>query len=195
MNSTELQELAASQALGALGRADAERLETAVAHDPDAQAEVAGFKDTAAVLAMALSPPARPSAELRAKILERVRNHPQTKQIAGPAAVPTGFQFVLNNDSGWQSTPIPGLRMKPLSVSRDLGYRVLLAELGPGARFPEHDHDSSEELFIVSGHLQTEGRLLGPGDFLHAEPGTHHHELISPDGCVALLIERAPAVV
>jgi hypothetical protein len=25
------------------------------------------------------------------------------------------------------------------------------------------------------------------GDFLHAEPGTHHHELISPDGCVGSL--------
>ena len=53
-----------------------------------------------------------------------------------------------------------------------------------------HDHSSSEELFILSGHLQTEGRLLGPGDFLHAEPGTHHHELVSPDGCVALIINR-----
>ncbi len=72
-----------------------------------------------------------------------------------------------------------------------MGYQVVLAELAAGARFPEHDHSSSEELFIVSGHLQTEGRMLGPGDFLHAEPGTHHRELISPDGCVALIISRA----
>ena len=69
----------------------------------------------------------------------------------------------------------------------------LLADLAPGARFPTHDHAGSEQLYILSGHLHTEGRIMGPGDFLHAEAGTHHGELHSPDGCRALLVERVPA--
>ena len=108
--------------------------------------------------------------------------------------VADSFLFVRNDETGWTPTPISGLKVKALSVSRDMGYQVLLAHLAPGARFPEHDHQGSEEPFVVSGHLHTEGRVLGPGDFLHAEPGTHHHELFSPDGCVALLVERAPAL-
>ena len=34
----------------------------------------------------------------------------------------------------------------------------------------------------------TEERMLGQGDFLRAEAGTHHRELSSPDGCTALLV-------
>jgi hypothetical protein len=46
---------------------------------------------------------------------------------------------------------------------------------------------------MLSGHLQTEGQLIGPGDFLRAEAGTHHYKATSPDGCIALLI-LGPAV-
>jgi anti-sigma factor ChrR (cupin superfamily) len=192
MNCTELQELAASHALGLLDAADVARLAAELERNPDQKAEVAKFLDAAAALASAAAPQVTPPPELRNKILDQIRNRPQAVVGAAAPPVPEGFRFVLNDNSGWQPGPLPGFRVKQLSVSRDMGYHVLLAELSPGARFPEHDHKSSEELFIVSGHLQTEGRLLGPGDFLHAEPGSHHHELVSPDGCIALLIERSP---
>lgn len=87
-------------------------------------------------------------------------------------------------------TPIPGLKLKILSVNEREGYRVVLAQLAPGARFPRHIHKTGpEELFIVSGDLETEGRTLRAGDFLHAESGTDHGGLCSPHGCVALLVE------
>ena len=192
MNCTELQELAAAHALGTLDAADVARLAAELERNPDQKAEVAKFLDAAAALALVAAPPVTPPPELRNKILAKIRTQPQAVVGAAHPPVPEGFRFVLNDNTGWQPGPLPGFRVKQLSVSRDMGYQVLLAELSPGARFPEHDHKSSEELFIVSGHLQTEGRLLGPGDFLHAEPGSHHHELVSPDGCIALLIERAP---
>lgn len=195
MNCTKLQELAAAQALGALDGADAVKLEAWCARNPDAQSEVASFHEVVAALALGLPAPIQPPPELRAKVLERVRQQFQETPVEAAPVVPHGFQWVLKDDAGWQTTPLPGFRVKPLSVSRDMGYRVVLVELAPGTRFPEHDHDSSEELFILTGHLHTEGRILGPGDFLHAEPGTHHRELVSPDGCTALLIDRAPAAV
>jgi anti-sigma factor ChrR (cupin superfamily) len=192
MNCTELQRLAAAQALGALDSAEAARLEAALAANPAARSEAAAFRDAAAALALARCEQVAPSSNLRDKILERVRQSAQTAPVMPAPETPPGFRFVLNDETGWQPGPLPGFRIKPLSTSRDMGYHMLLAELAPGAKFPEHDHNSSEELFVLSGHLHTEGRVLGPGDFLHAEPGTHHHELVSPDGCVALLIERAP---
>ena len=192
MNWTELQELAVAHALGALDPADLARWEAATAARPEAESEFGKSSDAAAALALGSCPVCKPSPEVRAKILERVRARPQPGPAETNPPVPAGFQVVRNDDTSWISTPIPGFRVKPLSVSRDMGYQLVLGELAPGAKFPEHDHDSSEELFILSGHLRTEGRLLGPGDFLHAEPGTHHHELVSPDGCVALLITRAP---
>jgi quercetin dioxygenase-like cupin family protein len=192
MNCTELLELAAAHALGALPTTDAARFEAALANDRAARVELAAFQDAVAAVAAAGVVPVQPPAGLRAKILDRAARTPQARPSGAAPATAGGFRFVLNDDPGWVSGRVPGLKIKPLSVSRDMGYQVLLAELAPGASFPEHDHTNSEELFIVSGHLQTEGRLMGPGDFLHAEPGTHHHELVSPDGCVALLINRAP---
>ena len=137
--------------------------------------------------------PVWPSAGLRQRILDRAARTSQASKPAVAPPVAEGFRFVPNDATGWTAGRVPGLKVKTLSMSRDLGYQVLLAELAPGASFPEHDHESSEELFIVSGHLHSEGRMMGPGDFLHAEPGTHHHELISPDGCMALIVQRVPA--
>lgn len=122
MSGTQLQELAAAQALGALDHADEAPLRTVVAHDASARSEIASFHDTAASLAQALSDPARPSPELRAKILDRVCGHAQEKPPATAPAVPAGFRLVVNGPTDWQSTPLPGLRVKPLSVSRDMGY-------------------------------------------------------------------------
>jgi anti-sigma factor ChrR (cupin superfamily) len=68
-------------------------------------------------------------------------------------------------------------------------------EVGAGATYPAHDHAGYEELYVLSGDLETEGRLLGPGDFLHAEPGSHHNPLHSPHGCTALLVVPREAVV
>ena len=128
--------------------------------------------------------------------LARIGRTPQLRVDDGAApARPPGFQFVSDDGQGWTETSIAGYRVKRLSVSRDMGYQVRMVELAPGSRLPEHDHTSSEDVFVLSGHLHTEGHLLGPHDYLHAEPGTHHGELLSPDGCVALIINRAPVPV
>jgi len=192
MNCTQLQELAAAHALGALDGPAAVLLEAAIANEPGAKAEVAALNDTVAVMAAALSSPVPPPLETRAKILEQLTRRTQASPSQPHAPTPPGYQFIFKDAAGWRETPIPGLRTKLLSVSPDMGYRVLLAQIEPGRRFPAHDHASSEELYVISGHLQTEGQLLGPGDFYHAEPGTHHRELFSPDGCMALLIDRNP---
>lgn len=187
MKCTDLQELAAAHALGALPRDDAARAEALAAHDEDVRAELAAFHDTAAALAAGLPQDVKPSAALRARVLDRIAQTPQANPANAPEPTP-GFTFRRHGDGEWRATPLPGVRIKRLSASPDLGHQTLLLELAPNATYPSHDHHGSEELFLLSGDLVTEGRTLGPGDYLHAEPGSHHGELFSPNGCVALII-------
>jgi len=199
MNLTNLLELSASQALGALSKEESAQLASSLVSHPGTGEDLAAFHEVAALIAAAKCRPVAPPPDLRARILEqaaRSASAPDAMQppdLTVPDSVP-GFRFVLGGDPGWISTSRPGFRVKPLAVSADMGYEVAMLEFAPGTRFPAHRHASSEEVFVFSGTLQTEGRTLGPGDFLHSEPGTWHQELVSPDGCRALLIRRAKSM-
>ncbi len=197
MKPTELQELAALHALGVLESSEAARLAAALAHDPDAQAEAAAIRDAVLVLAQH-GPQVAPPPGLRARVLAQIARTPQWPSFTAGAVAPPakpGFQFIRPADQEWQPTPYPGVRMKLLSINRATGYWFVQIELAVGGRFPEHDHDGTEDLYVLSGDLHSEGRVLGPGDFIHAEPDTHHGELYSPGGCVALVHSKAPPEV
>jgi anti-sigma factor ChrR (cupin superfamily) len=192
MTPRELESLAAAAALGAHDLHDAARFEAALASDPQLQADAAAFRDAIAATAEALCAPAAPPAELRARILAAIAATPQVGSGSSAPAAPHGFHFLGKDEGEWIETGAPGFRVKILSGNGEGGPQVMFAQLVAGGRVPDHDHVGTEDLYMLSGHLQTEGRTLGPGDSLHAEPGTHHHELISPDGCTALLILGAP---
>jgi anti-sigma factor ChrR (cupin superfamily) len=193
---TNLSELTAAYALGVLEPDEAAWMYQIIAHDRPIQEDTAGYIEAAAALAAYRSPRISPAPQLRTTILERISNTRQTVPAYSGSTEPApGFCFQSPGENGWKPGPMPGTRFKVLSVSRDMGYWMLLADLQPGGRIPTHDHAGSEQVYVLSGDLLTEGRTLGPGDFLHAEPGTHHHELVSPRGCMALLIEKAPPEV
>jgi anti-sigma factor ChrR (cupin superfamily) len=193
MNRKTLEELAAGHALGALDSSEAAELERLLAHDEKTRDEVAAFMDVAAAMAAGASPAVTPSTETRARILAAVAATTQARRVDAPACGQKGFRVTPRSESAWIETGLPGFRMKVLSGSPDAPYQLILAELAAGGRIPEHDHHGTEELFILSGHLHTEGYVLGPGDFFRAEAGTHHRELTSPDGCTAILINGAVA--
>lgn len=197
MNCDELQQLAAIAALGALDEADSARLRDRLESDAAARAEFARFCAVAEALAGATAG-RMPPPSVRARVLERIRSTPQRRPDPGAAergdgggpsvgGLIPGFQFV-RHDAPWLPAPLPGARYKFLSGGENQAYAMLLIELAPGAVYPEHDHDGTEEMYVLTGDLQTEGRSLGPGDFLHAEPGTHHQPLRSIAGCTALMV-------
>ncbi len=196
MKPTELQDMSARHALGVLEPSEVARLEAALALDPDAQAEAAALRDAVLILALDC-PQVAPPPALRARVLAQIARTPQGPALTVETALPPkpGFQFTRPADQPWQPTPFPGVQMKPLSINRETGYWFVQIELAPGGRFPEHDHDGMEDLYLLSGDLHNEGRVLGPGGFIHAESGTHHGELYSPGGCVALVYAKAPPEV
>lgn len=208
MNCDEFQEWAASEALGALGPDEAARLRERLTHDASARAELTRFLEAAGSLATTL-PRVRPSPAVRERVLARIRSVPRpsgeagrvpagngsgpTAGAAGLPEVRAGFHFVLA-EAPWQPSPLPGARMKVLSAGAGQDYAMLLVEIGAGVIYPEHDHFGAEEMFVLTGDLQTEGRSLGPGDFLHAESGTHHRPLRSVGGCTAIMVVAREAL-
>lgn len=132
-----------------------------------------------ALATRASGPAPRPS--VRARLMARIA-------VSDDAPVPRGFRLRFDAEDDWQPHPVPGIRMKVLSVNQRNGYATLLLDVEPGTRFPAHHHDGDEECFVVSGSVHTLGRRLGPGDFIHADAGTDHAELYTEEGARVILI-------
>ena len=109
-------------------------------------------------------------------------------RIGGSASAPAGFSLRFALDDGWLPHPVPGIRMKVLSINQRNGYATLLLDVQPGTRFPAHHHSGDEECYVISGSVFTLGRRLGPGDFVHADAGTEHGELWTDEGARVLLV-------
>jgi len=84
-----LQDLSAAYALGALSSEEARRFEAFLAGSPEAQREVAEYRDVAALLALG-GPEAAPSADLRERVLSRIRG-PSAGSPAAPRRPPAAW--------------------------------------------------------------------------------------------------------
>lgn len=124
--------------------------------------------------------PASPGADVKARLMARLGNAP---------GLPKGFALSPASE-GWFAHPLPGIRMKVLAINRSRDAATLLIDAAPGARFPPHHHNGDEECYVISGDVNTLGRRLGPGDFLHADEGTDHGELSTETGALVLLVVR-----
>jgi anti-sigma-K factor RskA len=76
--SAPLKDLAAAHALGALSNAEAAEVERELVRLDEVAAELASYREVAAELAKAI-PPARPPADLRQRVLARVRQESQSR--------------------------------------------------------------------------------------------------------------------
>ena len=186
MNAERLNDLAALNAVGALEGAEAQELQQFLNGADDAtKSEVARLNNVAGLIGATEPAPLRPSPGLKAKILARIER---------PAAArpnPRPFFNLLRNEGEWRSLPVPGVRVKTLSIDRQRGYAVNLYELAPGARFPEHHHSADEQCFVLSGDFHVQGHALHAGDFHHAGHGSDHGESFSEGGCQLLVIGAA----
>jgi anti-sigma factor ChrR (cupin superfamily) len=132
----------------------------------------------AEIASAGVEPPRR---EVRDRLMQRIE-----RDVPG---VPDGFAFRLAARDTWVPHVVPGIRMRVLSMNRQPGgYATLLLDVAPGTRFPAHHHSGAEECYVISGSVYTCGRRMGPGDFLHAEPGTDHGELWTDVGCQVILV-------
>ncbi len=199
MISEQQQEQASLYALGALTAAEREAFEAEVRADHDLQKLLHSLQATAELLAKA-SPPMSPPAELRNKIMSRIKipeGAPPSSTSAAATAMLAGLRFTDASDAaGWKRLPVPGASIKLLSLQQDRGYAVLLGKLAPGTRYPAHVNAGPEDFVVLSGDLHIGSRKLNPGDFHHAEAGSQHEVNYSEEGCtlVAVLTTDDPLV-
>jgi anti-sigma factor ChrR (cupin superfamily) len=106
-------------------------------------------------------------------------------------AAPTGFSLRWAKEQDWLPHPVPGIRMKVLSVNERSGYATLLLDVAPGTRYPAHHHHGAEECYVISGSILTLGNRLGAGDFIHADADTDHDSLYTDEGARVLLVVPA----
>ena len=141
--------------------------------------DLVAFDDVLALALARLVGEVEPSPDVKQRLMAR---------IALPPA-PAGFGFRYEREADWLQHPVPGIKMKVLSLSRDHGYATLLLDVAPGTHFPAHHHTGGdEECYVVSGSLYTCGRHLVAGDFVHADAETDHGELWTEEGCRVILI-------
>jgi quercetin dioxygenase-like cupin family protein len=120
------------------------------------------------------------------EVRDRVRRDLLARCV--PPPLPAGFRISSAVDNGWMPHPVPGILMKILSVNQHCDYATLLLDVSPGTHFPAHHHSGPEECYVISGSVETCGRRLGGGDFIHADADTEHAGLFSEEGCRVLLV-------
>ena len=184
------QEQASLYVLGALAAAERDVFERELRANAELRTLVRELQRTTGLLAMT-APQLSPPTELRNKVLERIRASEPAPERP-PIAIPPGLRFLDASQQGrWKQLPVPGAWIQLLSLEREQGYAVLLGKLDPGARYPAHVNIGPEDLYILTGDLHIGDRRLTPGDFHHADAGSHHDVNYSVEGCT--LISVLPA--
>jgi anti-sigma factor ChrR (cupin superfamily) len=173
----DIQALAVADAIGALDPDERTDLAARLAAlPPEVRAEVSRLYDASveiASTAIGETPPPRVRDALLAKIAAP-SNHTMTAA-----------------DGAWVDTPVPGVRIKILSIDRTRDRMTMLLRADPGARYPAHRHSGPEECYVISGSLVVEGQLLRAGDFHYADGESDHAELWTDEGVEVLLVAAA----
>ena len=125
-----------------------------------------------------------PSEDVKRALLEKIKE----KKSADSTIHNHGFEFIYSDSIDWIQHPVSGIEIKKLSQNLKKGYTMLLMKVQPGIEYPSHVHNGAEECFVIEGDVVAEGKILGPGDFHHAEAGSRHGTLFTKNGCTLLLV-------
>lgn len=70
---------------------------------------------------------------------------------------------------------LEGIYQLDLTYDRDSGHGAYLIRMEPGTETTAHVHSVREEYLILEGDVvESDGTVLGPGDYVIYEPGTEH---------------------
>ncbi len=126
-----------------------------------------------------------PSAKVKQNLLKKITSLKSTDaNIHGK-----GFDFIYADSDDWVRHPvIEGIKVKQLAVNKDKDYIMLLLKVAADTEYPPHHHNGAEECYVIEGDVYAEGKILGPGDFHHADGDSDHNPLYTKNGCTLLLV-------
>jgi anti-sigma factor ChrR (cupin superfamily) len=88
----------------------------------------------------------------------------------------------------WKAAGPVGVSKCVLKIDRATQRVTYLLKMEAGASLPAHDHRHAEELYILDGDADLEGRLLQKGDYQSCPAGSRHAVMHTRNGCEALII-------
>ena len=185
---TELIEIAALYALGALSQDEARSFEEHLRDGCDICAtEVQAFGDVVAALSFGVKEES-PSPEVK----ERLRLRLYEKEGTGGndranTLVDSRLRSVRADEGVWHELE-EGIHVKQLFVDKKTGMITALVKMSPGSHLPKHRHFEVEQLYILEGDCHVQGEVLGPGDFHCATPGSVHESTYTIGGTLFLLV-------
>jgi len=174
----DLEELVVLDAAGALDESEQRTLRTRLSGaSAEDRAAAAQLYEMAAQMAVDGAPPIAPSSRVREQLVARV----DTSRLYSLRA----------HEGAWGPGPVPGTRVKLLSLDRRRNSATLLMRVDPGAVYPPHHHSGGEDCYVISGEIIVAGQRLRAGDFHRAEPDSDHGTLSSETGAEVLLVVSA----
>ncbi len=76
-----------------------------------------------------------------------------------------------------------------LSYDDETKQGAYMIRMDPGAETIAHVHQRREEYFIIEGDLvESDGKVLGPGDYVVYQPGSYHNSR-TVNGCLLIAID------
>lgn len=133
--------------------------------------------------------PIEPSAEIKTKLFEKIRSEKNGKKdVRTTDDNSKKFTFVTSDQGEWVKHPVEGVYFKLLSVNKEKNYGVMLFKVDADTTFPPHHHTGAEECYVLSGDVHVRDKILGPGDFHHADENSDHGTLYTRYGCSLLIM-------
>ena len=84
----------------------------------------------------------------------------------------------------FEGPPLAGIYQLDLSYDRNTGHGAYMIRMEAGTETTAHEHKLREQYLILEGDLvESDGTVLGPGDFVIYEPGSYHSSR-TVNGCL-----------
>lgn len=183
----QLDEQAMLYALGSLAETERQQFESCLqCPHSAAPAKLAAYTHLVGSISASLQPEKAPNPELRARIMAAIEP-PVAADAPKVQEPPSAITFLMQNEGPWHATPYSGVQLRELS-NASAEMAIFMLNLEPGTKFPDHDHHGSEDMYLLSGDLDINGKRMGPGDFMHSDPSTKHHDMYSAGGCQAIVV-------
>ncbi len=88
---------------------------------------------------------------------------------------------------------LEGVQQLDLSYDRTTGHGAYMIRMEPGTKTTAHVHTLREEYLILEGDVvESDGTVLGPGDYVIYEPGTEHNSR-TVNGCLLIGFDYPPS--
>jgi anti-sigma factor ChrR (cupin superfamily) len=176
----DIQELAASYALGILSDEEKAEFEAMLKGDGPASAYLQYFNEIVGDMTYNTEPLAEP------KGLEE-RLFAQIEEQSEDSNKDSGFLYVRESQGEWAEV-VAGVRVKQLYEDPNRKYSTVLVRMDPGATFPDHVHAEAEECYIIEGDIHMGGHKFGVGDYIRADAHSVHEAISSENGCLLLVM-------